>query len=833
MEKITEEKKKTDTQKDSVKKRASIEKEEFQKRMKFGHNLDKVDTSYLTKSTSNYQMEDIQSQNTEIEKTCQVTVKDEPTEEECYNTFKDEPIKKECYNTYQITIKKESVNSDPGTVKDEPIKEDCYDTDQNEISMAVKQEVEVKIEPEMEVKTEIVEIENSKIDYVPDQNEIENSKIDLFPDEGVTSESQFTISEDMAISALADSLSGKNTFKIISDHLEGRCEESVRKRYFGNPNPNKCLYGGSFLMFKIYLYCNVGMKHTRSIISERKKMNTFVVILTRSDMTLLKCKHDEYAPCISGLCIPMLYKEDSEFGVDLDFLLHSIKKKEKEKAILNNSLGGLASILRKCRISFHPENKPPTPVRGNKKSFPPENKPPTPIQSSIDVASNNTKITKNAGSNSKTKSTTIWLKDAGSNQETVKQDYTKKEDMIPYNDKEYKAILSLNILLKYSDADVNAAKIISNHIVGRTEDSIRQVLPNIEMNFRPVACFKIPVSIILQHKLKTSNPKFLLLVSHGDLLLLKCKDQCMSHSIFQTSKQPNQTKTITMCIKPDSNFGIDEQHLFMFLTKLQLHVVGMLPKTLEAFRQLLDRCNIRFHDYSKSYVLNPAFNYLVENAPLRFVKTNFNKRPLEPLYNEKEDMAILALTGLISMVKQSLVYSMFKIVSDLLIGRSEISIQNRHSSVLKKSSANSDIYIVLKIGLTSLKETIHSYKFLKETTAYMAILSSSKMMILKCKNAKDCSMIPARYLEIPYKKESEFGLDTGLLLDFIKKETLSIVGAVRSTADGKLKTANIILEYKKLNATGLESLLRKFDINFHPNSDSHIPNKAFKSDSDS
>lgn len=444
-------------------------------------------------------------------------------------------IKQEMEDIYQVNIKQEIVEE-----------EEPFQIELSENLVAVKPEFE-----ESEIKTEIVELENDRINHIKRENS-----------------HSYSVNEDLAIFVLTDFLKTQKIFKIISDHLEGRSEESVRKRYL--EIRNKLLHGRPFYILKIDLYCQIEMRTTprsrKSVFS--KKQNSFVLILSASNIALLKCCHELESSCITAKTLRMTYIENSEFGVDVDLLLNSIECQTYD----------ISSKLRKGGVNFHPLNK-------------------------------------------------ILKQEKGLNLEDTSHELeAKKGEKVVFNAKEYRAIFALAENIKtYTKGDVNAAKMISNHIVGRDEESIRQFLES-NAAFSNLT-YTIPISINLHYEkttpkspdkemrqiIKREKPQkenlldnFLLLVSNGHLTLLKCKHQVCDHDNFKTGPRP--IESITMSAKPETPFGIDEEKLFKFLQNLQLHAIGILPKTVQGFRGLMERSSIRFHEHSKSHILNPAFD---------------------------------------------------------------------------------------------------------------------------------------------------------------------------------------------------------------------------------
>merc|ERR1719319_1075887 len=173
--------------------------------------------------------------------------------------------------------------------------------------------------------------------------------------------------KDVAVLALVDFLQSEpnclpldDIFSRISDLLEID-EESISKRYFNHLHPNKSKYGKCFLVFKIELVKDVQLT--------AKTLKSYIAILSATDpkywvpnnLILLNCDHT--LQCLPAVSVKMPYIENSEFGIDANLLLLAIKKhcKGKEGMNLSNlqSKFAMEDILRKSEITFHPENKIP------------------------------------------------------------------------------------------------------------------------------------------------------------------------------------------------------------------------------------------------------------------------------------------------------------------------------------------------------------------------------------------------------------------------------------------------------------------------------------------
>lgn len=878
-------------------------------------------------------------------------------------------------------------------MKNEVVYDDGLPLVQEEISMAIKQEIDIKEDYNQEVK-EIIKTESeikveAEVAKEEEENEkkhevMENSneeKAEMLTNQfsnktNNQGEPLYSNNEDMAVLALTEFLSTNKfdkiksnllIFKIISDHLVSRTEESVKKRYQEHLIQNK--YGGPFLVFKIDLLCQLKGKVSQMGFETvfLKKMNEFVAVLTSSDLVILKCSHASKALCITAQSLQMTYKEESEFGIDIDLLVYSIKKYVKGAKQVN--LANVDSILRKCGINFHPENRLPMKnlqMRSiksvNKSDHVDHDEQKTTIGNTYDVVEcgailamiENLKKynTENNADMNIAKIVSSHL--IGRNEDSIRQFmrvmekcqhksigepmipvsiiikahhnkfdhqkgaslskvilmvsgchamllkcshaseepcinakslnmlYLEKSefginiDLLSFSIKKYaigakqvnlanfdsvlrkckinfhpenrlpvpnvrmrpkKSVHSNTIIVsrpqqidkfeqnkttnisvdkftnehraifamsenikKYNPentADINIAKIVSNHLEGTNEYFIRQFMEKHQcMN---IGDPMIPVSIIVK-----KESKFILMLSRGSFILLKCNSLFRDPSPFRTSWKG--LESFTTSVKTDSVFGIDELQLFYFLSEIS-DLQGIIPKDVVQFCFLLDKWNIKFLDHSKS-------NALMKKEPVRLVKlTSSNAAPSqasEPKYNIKEDEAILALVDVLS--KNPPPSPLSKILSHHLGERGDISISKRYSSICRYRPKLINNFLVFKVGLLWLEERERYPQI--NTYRHVIVLTRYSIILLQCREPQNSCIIPAKYLEISHLVNSEFGLDTNILLDFIKKN-----------ADQKYKYFG--QELRNVQVNDLEVMLRRCEINFHPDHDATPPVPPF------
>merc|ERR1719319_843866 len=280
------------------------------------------------------------------------------------------------------------------------VSDDIYSKiDQKESSMALKEEIDIKVETEeVKVKNEEIEIKvetekpevKVKIENMKKAEEIKlevprtikfvevprNIKFVEVPrtkkivdpeNRWFDGPSTLIKKKDVAVLALVDFLQSEpnclpldDIFSRISDLLEID-EESISKRYFNHLHPNKSKYGKCFLVFKIELVKDVQLTATT--------LKSYIAILSATDpkywvpnnLILLNCDHT--SQCLPAVSVKLPYIENSEFGIDANLLLLAIKKhcKGKEGMNLSNlqSKFAMEDILRKSEITFHPENRIP------------------------------------------------------------------------------------------------------------------------------------------------------------------------------------------------------------------------------------------------------------------------------------------------------------------------------------------------------------------------------------------------------------------------------------------------------------------------------------------
>jgi len=193
-----------------------------------------------------------------------------------------------------------------------------------------------------------------------------------------------------------------------------------------------------------------------------------------------------------------------------------------------------------------------------------------------------------------------------------------------YNAKEDQAIYSLSNFLnrKYLAADTvdfftvlrktelgdkNIAKIVSDHIVGRSEKSVKDRLVNVIykdkfLYSKPTLLFEMVLEYRTQKSWNAEKvkglTKMITIFTQNTMIVLKCKD-----ANGPSCKDHHPAVSIKMHHDPNSDFGIDENMLYKFLQEnVPKHL--KMPKSVKDLKILMQKSRVSFHVKSQCHILN-------------------------------------------------------------------------------------------------------------------------------------------------------------------------------------------------------------------------------------
>jgi len=489
-----------------------------------------------------------------------------------------------------------------------------------------------------------------------------------------TSEPSFSKEEDQAIHTLSNFLyskyrKGKQKLqnmkiiidtiipKIISDHIAGKDEDSIRNRLANVISRHNFLFSKPTLLFEIELE----HKSEKTLNNQAHYFVTrtkIITILTQSNMIVLKCKTPNGSSCVLNhpdVSIKMSYDSNRDLGIYenvlFDFLQKNVPKDlelpSNFKSFMVKSGVNFHSYIDKTSSHAHEElvlacTSPDTELRNDSELKKLENPrfvfargKHNSVHLDSQIQAIESKLQKLRTPKEKHQLKTLKIK---KRQLKYREPETKMEKLglresvefgdeikeHPYNVKEDQAIFALasfltvqyesnqfdffSLLKEVNLVDKRAVEIISDHIVGRDVGSIQNRLVNVinENKFiynKPRFLFEIELEHKEENRIKHVS-KMITILTQTHMIILTCKTPNGPSCI---GNHPD----ISIKMEHDSNadFGIDEALLYDFILK-NVPKALRVPTNLESFKSFMTKNGISFNDnspYSLPHSQNHVF----------------------------------------------------------------------------------------------------------------------------------------------------------------------------------------------------------------------------------